>query len=151
MRVKGYVGPIDWNAISQRKSEGLVIDGADLRGEKLAELPLVKSSLVTAHLEGTSLYQADLEQADFVGAHLGGANLGGADLSGAFFDSATSLVDITLSTNAHGTVSICDIHWGDVNVSVVDWSTISILGEENEAKTDTTVLPEFNYEKAARA
>ncbi len=55
---------------------------------------------------------------------------------------------IFLSDNQHGAAYLVDIHWGDVNVAVVDWSTISRLGEENITKKNKSA---DRYERAARA
>jgi hypothetical protein len=73
--------------------------------------------------------------------------LEGADLNAAFFDRATQLYDIDLSNKKFGTASLCDIRWGDVNVAVVDWSTISMLGDD---PTDKGGKKKYGYEDAAR-
>jgi hypothetical protein len=96
-----------------------------------------------AHLEKAYLRAAHLE-----GAHLSVVHVEGADLNAAFFDGATNLHKIVLSNNEYGTASLCDIHWGDVNVSAVDWSTISRLGDENEIIIGDSIN---RYETAVRA
>jgi|SRR5215469_18343203 len=58
------------------------------------------------------------------------------------------LEEIVLSNNKFGTVFLCDIQWGDVNVAVVDWSTVSTLGVENTAKHSKN---DYGYAIAARA
>jgi hypothetical protein len=116
------------------------LEGADLRG---AHLEI--ADLRGAHLEGANLNGADLEGADLRTAHLEGADLSdahldgailrdahleGADLRGAFMSRETALNDVTLSHNQNSIVLFADMHWSDVNVAVVDWSALSMLGEE---------------------
>ncbi len=138
--------PVDWSDERQRGRKGFDLRGADLRGLGLSGLPLAKCYLYNAHLEGADLILAPLEGAELILAHLEGANLNSTHLEGvilidAFFDSATTLYEIVLSNNKYGTASLVDIHWGDVNVAVVDWSKISSLGDEYR----------FDYERAVRA
>jgi Pentapeptide repeats (8 copies) len=152
-------GSIIWSDESQREREGLDLSGADLRNVDLQELPLAKCCFIQSYLEGTDLYRAHLEGACLIAvhlegaclkeAHLEGANLSfayleGANLYSAFFDSATNLKEIVLSNYKYGTASLCDIHWGDANVAVVNWSAISKLGDEGRSSYP-------GYVKAARA
>lgn len=44
------------------------------------------------------------------------------------------LHDVVLSNEQKGAAFLADLHWGDVNVTVVNWSVISILGEERIAQ-----------------
>ena len=81
-----------------------------------------------AHLERANLYGVHLE-----GAYLYAAHLEGAVLSQAFFDSATQLGKIILGNIESGIASFADIHWGGVNLSVVDWEQIKELGDERIA------------------
>lgn len=127
---------------------------AHLEGAFLTDAHLEGALLVEARLEGVSLSGAHLEEAVLVATHLEGANLEethleGADLNAAFFDSSTNLYRIVLSNNKYGTASLCDIHWGDLNVGLVDWSTISTLGEEHTAAKG--IKNDYGYEMAARA
>jgi hypothetical protein len=139
-----------------------------LEGTNLGSAHLEKATLFSSHLEDAYLFDAYLGGVNLNAAHLGGANLNaahlegtdlggahleGVDLSGAFFDRATELHSIALSNNQYGTASLCDIHWGDVNVAVVNWSTISKVGEENEAiiRTNDSYYRIHAYERAARA
>ena len=62
------------------------------------------------------------------------------------------LEEIVLSNNKFGTVFLCDIQWGDVNVAVVGWSMISRLGDESRAKKSKIDYQyDIRYERAARA
>src|SRR5258706_9749925 len=127
-------GPVDWSDKSQRERKGLDLRGADLRHVDLSSLPLAgliagnneiflrKSNLNEAwqiHLEGTDLSYAHLEGANLCCAHLEEAglflahledaglhfaHLEGANLRQAFFDSRTSLDNVTLSNSSYGAV-----------------------------------------------
>jgi uncharacterized protein YjbI with pentapeptide repeats len=140
------------------------LEGADLGGAHLEE-----AYLGGAHLEEAYLSGAHLEGASLVGASLVGASLKGkpvpadylkrvrqwdkdvlppANLQGAFFDSKTVLEDVILGEEKYGFVSLADIHWGDVNLSVVDWEAVTMLGDERRA-LQTTWL--YNYQGAVRA
>ena len=44
--------------------------------------------------------------------------------------SETVLNDVTLSHGQKSIVVLADAHWSDVNLAVVDWSALSMLGEE---------------------
>ncbi len=123
--------------------ESAGFQGAHLEGAILSVAHLEKAFLYEAHLEGAILHYANLEGADLRNAHLEGAYL-----SAAFFDRATNLEGIVLSKNERDAASLCDIHWGDVNVAVVDWSTISRLGDEKKPKGNKRI---FQYEPVVRA
>ncbi len=134
------------------------LEGADLGFAHFEEAQLLKAHLEgaflgEAHLEDAFLGEAHLEGAELItthleGAFLCGAHLEGASLDGVFFDRSTILEAIELSNHEHAPASLCDIHWGDVNVAAVGWSTISILGDEHEAKEGKN---SYQYERAARA
>jgi uncharacterized protein YjbI with pentapeptide repeats len=110
--------------------------------------------LVDTHLEGANLYGAHLE-----GAKLMGTRLEGATLANCYFDSETDLHDAIFSNPKVGAATLADIHWGGVNVAVVDWSTLSVLGDERSAaiqaakdgkKSDKVFTIEF-FKRATRA
>jgi uncharacterized protein YjbI with pentapeptide repeats len=154
--------------------EGADLEGAHLEGAYLEGAYLEGAHLKGAHLEGATLLGAHLEGASLEGAHLEGANLVGAslrgkpvpadylkrvrqwdkdilppaNLQGAFFDTKTAMEDIILGGERFGFVSVADVHWGGVNLSVVDWDVVTILGDERRA-LQTTWL--FNYRQAVRA
>jgi hypothetical protein len=111
---------------------------AHLERAGLSLVHLEGADLRLAHLEGAIIQATHLEGASFDDAHLEGANLEsthleGANLSGAFFDSTTKLNGIVLCNKTNGAASLADLHWGDANIAVVNWSTISMLGDEREA------------------
>ena len=121
------------------------LEGADLRATNLKG-----AKLCWTHLEGADLREAHLEGADLQWAVLEGRlvpsddlqriqdgdksfpqTLSPADLRSAFFDSATNLRDITLG-NRDGFVPLADVHWGGVNLAVINWDSVTILGDERE-------------------
>lgn len=57
-----------------------------------------------------------------------------ANLAGAFFDTATRLNEADFGDVQDGSPKIVDIHWNDVNLSVVDWSVVKLLGDEQQAR-----------------
>lgn len=113
---------------------GAQLEGAWLNGTNLKKATLNGASLEGAHFNGACLQEAFLFHAQLEGADLEYAQLEGAGLDYAFFDSKTNLEGITLSSAEHGTATLVDIHWGDVNVGPVDWSTVLVLGDESYAK-----------------
>ncbi len=92
-----------------------------------------------AHLEGCDLRKAHLEwlsisPEDIQHIRRWKRNFPGelcaADLRGAFFDQATNLKDIFLGTEENGYVLLADISWGGVNLAVVNWHGMKLLGDE---------------------
>jgi uncharacterized protein YjbI with pentapeptide repeats len=119
--------------------EGASLVEAHLERASLVEAHLEGADLLRAHLEGANLTVAHLEGADLLRAHLEGANLfrarlEGADLRLAFFDAATALNDVTLTGPKEGPARLADVRWGDVNLSVVDWTALHELGDERAAR-----------------
>ena len=89
--------------------------GVRLFGATLINACLQKADLSEAHCEGAYLFKADLRK---------------ANLQQVFFDAASNLTECQFDT----WVMLADLHWGDVNLAVVDWSKIDQLGEEHTAK-----------------
>jgi uncharacterized protein YjbI with pentapeptide repeats len=143
---------------------GAHLEGAHLEGANLVGAHLERANLVGAHLEGTNLVGAHLEGTNLVGASLRGKHVPAdylkrvrqwdkdtllpANLQGAYFNSATALEDIILGEEKYGFVSLADVHWEGVNLSVVDWDAVTMLGDERRAR-QTTWLP--SYQVAVRA
>jgi len=97
---------------------------ASLKGASLSETRLGGAILTGAHLEG-----ADLDR-----AHLEGVSTAPADLTWAVFDSTTVLRGVTLGNAIHGYVRVADVNWGGANLTVVKWSQVGMLGDEQEAR-----------------
>lgn len=114
----------DWNDWRQPGPEGLDLRGADLR----------EAHLEGAHFRGVHLEGAILRGAHLEGASLRNAHLEGSDLRGAFFTNATNLAGIFLGNEKFGFASLRGVRWGDVELSVVDWTQVKILGDERQAR-----------------
>src|SRR5258708_7921248 len=102
-----------------------------------------------AHLQGTKLRAAHLEGTFLGFAQLGGKNMEHhelervrqwktdfpevlipANLRHVFFDRATNLDSLYLGDEAFGFASLVDVNWGDVNLAMVNWEKIPMLGDE---------------------
>jgi uncharacterized protein YjbI with pentapeptide repeats len=122
------------------------LEQARLEGADMASATLVGAVLDGARLEGANLFGANFRGAHLYEAHmesvnLTGARLDGADLRRAFFNDASQLEDVTLVNLFDGAAaSVADVHWGNVNLSVVDWSRVRKigLGDELAAKNKLT-------------
>ena len=110
------------------------LERATFNYANLKEATICRSILKEAFMWGANLVKADLSQSHLEGAVIKYANLSGANLQGAFFDDMTRLNGSTISDKVHGAIALADVHWGDVNIAVVNWTTISILGDEVETK-----------------
>ena len=172
---------LDLRGVDLRKVDlhGLPLQGVDLynahlEGTDLREVHLERANLSAAYLQDAYLYnayledaylsEAHLEGADLRAAHLEGADLSeahleGGNLSGAFFTSVTNLKGIHFGNEKSGFVLLAGVRWSDVDLSVVDWTQMNILGDEyqarrrekdnGEAKDSTACLEE--YRTAVRA
>jgi len=134
---------------TQAHLENADLGGASLEGAYFRLAQMRSASLSGAHLERADFGSAWLEKVDFSGAHLQGARLYGTHLEGAdlseahlegaelcstFFDQSTKLEEVVLKNKASGCALLADIHWGEVNVTVVDWSQVTMLGDEQRAR-----------------
>lgn len=118
------------------------LSGAHLEGAYLNEARLENTSLYKAHLERTFLYKAHLEGARLSRTHVEEARLKKALGSG----------------EQHIGPSLADAQWGNVNLAVVQWSQVDMLGDEYEARQTTRAGKRKNsetrleeYEVAVRA
>ncbi len=128
------------------------LDGANLAGANLWGARLDKVSLLGANLEKAKLANTSLK-----GAHLFGACLKEVDISGAQFEDA-NMQDVVLVNERRVGPYVADAQWSNVNLSVMGWSQVKMLGDEYEARQKTqygrrkdvsTCLNEFG--KAVRA
>jgi uncharacterized protein YjbI with pentapeptide repeats len=119
---------LEWTKLQEAHLEGANLSGAYLAHADLRRAYLEEADLFGARLEGTNLDGAHLE-----GANLQDAHLEGASFRGAFFDTTTNLKNVTLGNEKMGFASLADVHWGDVNLSVIDWAQVKMLGEERLA------------------
>ncbi|MHB8597801.1 MAG: pentapeptide repeat-containing protein [Ktedonobacteraceae bacterium] len=130
---------------------------AHLENTNLMSSYLQNAELGLVHLEGANLSEAHLEGANLSLAHLEGKHIPSidlkrinqwiknfpdvlepADLRRAFFDAATNLQSVILGNEKFGFASIADIRWGNVNLAVVDWTSVKELGDERIAHQKTT-------------
>src|SRR5437763_14546398 len=114
--------------------QGAHLEGATLRGTHLEEANLFRAYLKDAYLRGAHLEQAKLRGTRMEGAYLLEAHLQGADLRNTFFDSASNLERIILSDKKFGCALLADVHWGSVNLSVVNWVQVRLLGDEDKIR-----------------
>ncbi len=155
--LRGGLTQQEWIAttLEQRAQAGVHLEHADLseahlEGALLRGAFLQNASLRFTHLEQATLFQAHLEQAYLRKAHLEGANmmyahlegtylrkawLTGADLRHAICDNATALEKVTLFDKTWGCVLLADIHWGDCNLSLLDWRRMVPLGDDILARS----------------
>jgi len=142
-----------WNATNQERIaagahlEGAILDWAHLEGASFrwAHLEgihfygayMQESRLRGAALSGAILQRARLEGASLCWAYLGGKSMpkkiAPANLKQAFLDTTTNLDGIILGDEQQGVISLVDTSWGNVNLAVVDWAPIKMLGDEREA------------------
>jgi uncharacterized protein YjbI with pentapeptide repeats len=125
--------------LSEAHLERAILQGAHLEGATLRGVHLQEANLFRAYLRGAYLREAHLERTKLRGtsleaAYLPDAHLDGADLRNAFFDNASNLERISLGDEKSGFASLVDVHWGDVNLSVVNWRHMKILGDEYRAR-----------------
>lgn len=154
--------------------EGANLQEAHLEGADLGRAHLEGANLSKAHLEGANLHEAHLAGANLAETHLEGVNLGSAflggkpvcadylkrirhwdkdvlqpaNLQGAFFDATTVLKNVVLGEEKFGFASLADLHWDGVNLSMVDWEAVTMLGDERRARQTGWV---HNYQEAVRA
>jgi len=121
----------------ERNKAAIRLEGADLRYAHLEGANLIWADLKDAdiwrgHLEGADLHKARLHGAYLIEAHLENTDLSRAHLEG------VELENVSLADTKRIGPRIVDAHWGGTNLAVVDWSQISMLGDENEARQKRT-------------
>jgi len=133
------------------------LERALLHDVHLEQANLSRAFLEQANLRGAYLDRARLSYAHFKGAYLRGASLKKTNFCDAFLEGAR-LNDVLLSDEKGVGPLVADAHWDAVNLAVVRWSQIHLLGDEYEAwqktrdgqmKDNATQLDE--HERAVRA
>jgi uncharacterized protein YjbI with pentapeptide repeats len=134
--------------------ENVILIGAHLEAAKFNDVSLRDANLYQAHLEAAEVKYASLEGAYLNESHLGGANFSGshlegtdlrrahlegissqpAKLQGVFFDNTTKLRGAILGNELNGFVQVVDVSWGGVNLALLDWSSVNMLGDERKAR-----------------
>ncbi len=158
------LGEVSWRddptiTEEQRRRASVILVGADLKGTHfegarlgwaqmqradLRQAYLQHASLAGTRLDGAYLFMANLEGAMLYGTHLDEAFLWKANLTGTSLRAAhmegAQLSDIQFC-DEKDTLKVgprlVDVRWGTVNLSVVDWSKMHMLGEEFEARQTT--------------
>ena len=137
--------------------------GGNLQKAYLMDANLQKAYLVRAHLQEANLCGADLQEAYLWVANLQGAELVGAHLQEAFLRGANlqgaELLQVTLGNEIQVGPQLADSQWGDVNLAVIKWTQVKILGDEyvarqkrdSEGKTKGKQTRLSEYEAAVRA
>ncbi len=100
-----------------------------LEGANLYKTQLEGAKLANGHLEQANMSATHLESARLYSAHLEGANL-----RFAYLDSSTNLDSIYLGDKKYGFASVVDVRWNDVNLAMVNWAKIPVLGDEQKAR-----------------
>lgn len=129
--------------LSRAHLEGAYLNNAYMEKANCSFAYLIAANLPDTHLDHAYLNRAHLEEADLSRAHLERC-----DLSGAFFDAITNLKDIHMSSEKLGIISLVDIIWGGANLSVVNWSSVKMLGNERKAIKSNRLE---DYQTAVRA
>jgi uncharacterized protein YjbI with pentapeptide repeats len=108
--------------LGQAQLQGANLGQAQLQGANLERAQLQRAYLGLAQLQGSNLFQAQLQ----------GANLRAVDLSGA------TLGGVVLGNEQRIGPRLTDVRWGDTSLAILDWSLVSKLGDEWEAKQKQT-------------
>jgi uncharacterized protein YjbI with pentapeptide repeats len=133
--------------LSRAHLEGAHLNGACLKEADLYNAHFTEADLRDVHLEGANLNNAHLEGKEVQKEDLERvqqwvrnfpSKLLPADIRGAIFDLTTNLEKATLGEAKMGYISLVDVHWNDVNLSIVDWSTVEELGDERIARQEKT-------------
>jgi hypothetical protein len=98
----------------------------------LTYVDFVRANLARTNLHGVDLSGVTLSEADLRGAKLGPAcfertKLRGVNLRSAILDGDTDLSGVQLDEHT----SLGDIQWNGANVTVVDWSQLKKVGDED--------------------
>lgn len=105
---------------------------------------MVGVRLVNATLINTCLQEADLSEARCEDAYFLGADAKKTCLREVYFDATSNITGFKLDAET----LLTDVHWGDVNLAVIDWSPVIILGDEHKARKSHRIE---DYHAAVRA
>jgi uncharacterized protein YjbI with pentapeptide repeats len=135
------LGSVNMEGVDLREAhlEGASLGHANLRLAVFYFARLEEANLREAHLQEAALYNANLENANLTGAHLEGvylfrAHLSGANLQEAFFDPSADLIGAVLGEKKQRFILVAGTHWGGVDLSVINWSQVGYLGDEELAR-----------------
>jgi uncharacterized protein YjbI with pentapeptide repeats len=147
--------------------EGASLRGAHLEGTNMKQARLEYAYFTEACLAGTSLRGAHLEGTKLSKTYLGGKVmskdeleyvrvwvkdfpevLSPADLRLAYFNATSEPVDTILGEAKHYSVSLADVRWGGVNLAMINWSVVKVLGDEHEARQKKVLKGEGKTQSA---
>ena len=128
--------------------EGAKLSGAYLVDADLRAAHLENANLIRAHLQGVRCHFANLRHAHLRAAHLENANLYNVKLENTFLNEVyltdaflaevylegARLDEVILSNERRVGPRFVDVHWDNVNLAVVEWSQIKMLGDEYVAR-----------------
>ena len=142
-----------------REYAAVHLERADVSAAYLEHANLSWAHCEEAILRETHLAEADLFRARLDGATLTEAHLDKADLRFAYFDTETYLRGVILTTISTGPCLLAGLHWGEADLSLVNWSQLSELGDErlarhpqdSEGKPYTGASQVEHYQAAVRA
>ena len=134
------------------------VQKANLRGANVQEADLSNANVQKASLREANVQKASLRGANLQEATLFGANVQEADLTRAQLKGA-NLERVTLSNEKQVGPGFVDCQWSDVNLAVIEWSQVRLLGDESvarqkrdsEGKTKEKQTKLSEYKKAVRA
>jgi uncharacterized protein YjbI with pentapeptide repeats len=120
---------------SKAQLERAFFNYAQLQEANFVDAQLQRADFGRAQLQRANLREANLREAHLFGTHLQEARLAGAQLQRANLSSArlqgAELVRATFNDENHVGPYFVDIEWGDTNLAVIDWSQLTILGDEH--------------------
>ena len=139
--IAGGLNASDWNAAAPEQRE---FAAAHFEKANLFDAHLEAVTLYGTHFEGATLNQTRLERARLTDTHLEGASLFAAHLEGANLTEThlerANLIRATLDKTSHINravltgVSLDQVTFDNVNLTVVNWNRVPVLGDELTAK-----------------
>lgn len=134
------------------------MEQTDLHAAHLEKADLTMARLIGSYLKEAHFEDANMRSARLENTNLTKTNLERANLRFAMFSTLTNLETIMVG-NEHTCFQIADVRWENVNLSMIDWKRVKILGDEYRAsqreKPDGKAISEkvrlFEYELAVRA
>lgn len=131
-QLRGGLRSDEWRRSTEQQQHAAAIH---LEGARLNGADLRRASLRFAHLEGADLRYANLAGASLRFAHLVGTDsFCPADLRYAIFNQETNLEEVILGNMQYGSARLAEARWSGVNLSVVTWEQMKMLGDEYEAR-----------------
>ena len=131
--------------LGEAQMTDIELGNAHLQRAYLVSAQLSGAILIGVDAEGARFEGANLERVDLRWAHLERTNLTGArlvraDIRAASFDKASRLNDAILTD-----ASLDQVTLDNTNLTVVDWSIVTTLGDEILARTPEFETDEYPY------